>query len=250
MLGHDFHVDHVCSSDLVDMEVVRQRGIRLASGQGANASCVAEHAFALLLGIVRELPRLHAHVVAGKWRPDGTRRQISGKRLGIIGLGAIGLAVARMAEGFRMEVGYTTRRPRPERAYRHFADVRELAAFANVLVVACPGGSATSHMVDASVLSALGPSGYLVNVARGSVVDTAALIGALRSGGIAGAALDVFDDEPNVPAGLRELPNVLLTPHVAGNSLESRAAMFARARANLDAFFAGRPQPGTVEFPS
>lgn len=232
--------------DRIDLPTAKQRGVLLGNGGGANAPCVAEHAVALLLSLVREIPRLHAGVVAGRWRPGGVLHQISGKRLGLIGLGGIGAEVARMAEGLRMEVAYTTRRPRPELPYRHFADLRDLAAYADALIVACPGGEATRHLVGADVLSALGPQGYLVNVARGSVIDTAALVEALRGGGIAGAALDVFENEPEVPGDLCTLENVILTPHVAGNSQESRAAMFARARANLAAFYAGQPLPGAV----
>ena len=233
-------------TDRINLAVAKQRGILLGNGGGANAPCVAEHAFALLMSLVREIPQLHARVVAGQWRPGGVRRQISGKRLGLIGLGGIGAEVARMAHGLRMEVAYMTRRPRPDQPYRYFADPRDLAAFADALIVACPGGPATRHLVNAEVLSALGPRGYLVNVARGSVVDTDALVQALRSGEISGAALDVFETEPEVPAELCALDNVILTPHVAGNSEESRAAMFARARANLAAFYAGQPLPGAV----
>jgi lactate dehydrogenase-like 2-hydroxyacid dehydrogenase len=233
-------------TDRIDWSAARDRGALVANGGGANAPCVAEHAVALLLSLVREIPQLHAHVVDGGWRPGGTRHQISGKRLGIIGLGAIGAEVARMAGAFRMEIGYMTRSPRPDQTYRYFADARELAAFADAIVVACPGGRETYRLVDAEVLSALGPRGFLVNVARGSVVDTAALVRALQGREIAGAALDVFDDEPEVPVELRALENVVLTPHVAGNSDESRAAAFARAQANLGAFFAGRPMPGAV----
>jgi len=233
-------------TDRIDLATAKRRGVLLGSGGGANAPCVAEHALALLMSLVREIPQLHARVVAGQWRPGGVRRQISGKRLGLIGLGGIGAEVARMAQGLRMDVAYTTRRPRPDQPYRYFADPRDLADFADALIVACPGGPATRHLVDAEVLSALGPKGYLVNVARGSVVDTGALVQALRGGGIAGAALDVFDNEPEVPAELCTLENVILTPHVAGNSEESRAAMFSRARANLAAFYAGQPLPGAV----
>jgi len=236
-------------TDRIDMATASRRGVCIGNGGGANAPCVAEHAVALLLSLVRQIPQLHAGVVAGKWRPGGARHQICGKRLGIIGLGGIGAEVAHMAVGLRLEVAYTTRRPRPDLPYRYFADPRDLAAFADAIVVACPGGPATRHLVDAGVLSALGPKGYLVNVARGSVVDTEALVRALRGGEIAGAALDVFENEPEVPADLRALENVVLTPHVGGNSEESRAAMFARARANLAAFYAGQPLPGAVAVP-
>jgi len=235
--------------DRVDMETARQRGVRLGNGSGANARCVAEHSLALLLGLVREIPQLHARVVARKWRRGGVHRQVSGRRLGILGLGAIGSETARLAEAFRMEIAYTARRPRPELPYRYFADVRALADFADALVVACPGGCETHHLVGEDVLAALGAEGYLINIARGSVVDTAALVRALREDAIAGAALDVFENEPEVPAELCALDNVVLTPHVAGNSRESRAAMFERACANLAAFYAGRAMPGAVPRP-
>lgn len=235
--------------DRVDMEEAARRGVCIGSGNGANAGCVAEHAMALLLGLVREVPQLHARVVAGKWRPPGVLRQISDKRLGILGLGAIGREIARMAEGFRMEIAYTARRQRDDAPYRYFARLGDLAAFADALLVACPGGRETHHLVDAPVLDALGPEGFLVNVARGSVIDTAALVRALRDGVIAGAALDVFENEPEVPGDLVGLTNLILTPHVGGNSQESRAAMFERALANLAAFFAGDALPGAVAPP-
>lgn len=235
--------------DRVDLETVRRRGVLLGNGRGANASCVAEHSMALLLGLVRDIPQLHVRVAAGKWRRGGVHQQISGRRLGILGFGAIGSEIARLAAAFRMEIACSARRPRPEQLYRYVADPRALAGFADALIVACPGGSETRHLVGREVLAALGPRGYLVNIARGSVVDTAALVEALRAGAIAGAALDVFENEPEVPAELRGLDNVVLTPHVAGNSQQSRAAMFAQAKANLTAFYAGESLPGAVPIP-
>jgi lactate dehydrogenase-like 2-hydroxyacid dehydrogenase len=233
--------------DRIDMDEAIRRGVRIANGSGANAVCVAEHAMALLLSLAREIPLLDARVRAGRWRPPGLRRQISGKRLGILGLGAIGRNVARMAEGFGMEIAYTTRRPRSELPYRYFPQARELAFFADALVVACPGGPATHHLVDEQVMRALGSEGFLVNIARGSIVETAALARALRGGMLAGAALDVFENEPQVPGELLDLENVILTPHVASNSQESRDAMFEQALANLTAFYAGKPLPGAVD---
>jgi lactate dehydrogenase-like 2-hydroxyacid dehydrogenase len=235
--------------DRVDLRTAKSRGIVLGNASGANAGCVAEHSMALLLALVRRIPQLHARVAAGKWRPRGEHRQVSGRRLGIIGMGAIGREIARMAGAFGMEIAYMGRSRRPELPFQFFAEPAALADFAEVLVLACPGGRETHHLVGKDVLAALGPEGYLVNIARGSVVDTAALVEALRAETIAGAALDVFDNEPKVPAELRALENVILTPHVAGNSIESRAAMFAQARANLAAFFAGEPLPGAVAIP-
>jgi lactate dehydrogenase-like 2-hydroxyacid dehydrogenase len=168
--------------------------------------------------------------------------QVSGKRLGILGLGTIGLEIARRgANGFGMSVGYYNRRARPECGYTYFDNPRALAAESDFLVVATPGGAGTHHLVDAGVLEALGPDGYLINIARGSVVDTDALIAALAEKRIAGAGLDVVDGEPTIPEALKRLDNVVLTPHSAGRSPEAVAATVALFLENATAHFGGKP---------
>jgi len=167
----------------VDVEAARERGIVVTYGAGANASAVADHAFALLLAAMRDIPRFHSLAVTGQWRGDGRSRPIpTGKKLGLIGLGAIGERVARRAAGFEMAVSYHSRTPKPEAPWRYVDSVLRLAEEVDCLVVAVPGGASTFHMIDATVLAALGPAGFLVNVGRGSVVDTEALVAALQSG--------------------------------------------------------------------
>ena len=204
------------------VEHARARGIVLANGAGTNDACVADHAFALLLATVRAIPALDRACRAGVWREAlPMQPMLAGKRLGVLGLGTIGRRIAQRAIGFDMAVGYHNRKPVPDVVHAWFDSAEALAAWCDVLVIATPGGSATRHLVNATVLRALGSGGYVVNVARGSVVDTDALAQALRDGVIAGAGLDVYESEPAPPAPLLDLPNVVLTPHVAGWSPES-----------------------------
>ncbi|WP_186058512.1 2-hydroxyacid dehydrogenase [Burkholderia gladioli] len=220
----------------------RRRGIAIAHGVGANDDCVADHAFALLLATVRGVVRLDAACRAGVWR-DALPMQpnFSGKRIGIVGLGRIGAKIARRAAAFDLEIGYHNRRPREGAEFRYFPAVVELARWADYLVVATPGGADTRHLIDAAALAALGARGFLVNVSRGSVVDTAALAAALRDGRIAGAGLDVYEGEPEPPAELVGLDSVVLTPHVAGTSPEARDRTIELFLENAARHFAGQP---------
>ncbi|MGE8500274.1 MAG: 2-hydroxyacid dehydrogenase [Pseudomonas sp.] len=226
----------------VDLEAARQRGIALCNGAGSNADCVADHAMALLLGAIRDLRRLDVACRAGVWR-DALPMQDSvyGKRLGILGMGAIGEKLAQRAVAFGMPVGYHTRSAKADNPHRYFASARELATWCDCLVVAIPGGAATLHMVNAEVLAALGPKGYLVNVARGSVVDTNALATALREGQIRAAALDVYESEPLPPTELLDLDNLILTPHVGGNSPQALEQSLNLFLDNIDRHFNGQP---------
>lgn len=227
----------------IDLAAARARGIVVTHGPGTNAPSVADHAMALMLALLRDIPRLDAAVKAGEWMGvRWPRPMVSGRRLGILGLGEIGGMVAARAQGgFAMEIAYHNRAPRAGCAHRWLPSARALAEWAEVLLVAAPGGAATRHLVDAAVLEALGPSGYLVNIGRGSVVDQAALVAALAGSRIAGAAIDVVDGEPEVPEALRALPNLIITPHIAGRSPEAILATAALVVANLQAHFAGRP---------
>jgi len=166
---------------------------------------------------------------------------LRGKRLGILGFGRIGSAVARRAEVFGLHVGYHDIRPLGDLPYRSYPTLHDLAAASDILLVACDGRAANRGLVDAGVLAALGPAGFLVNTARGPIVDQPALITALKAGTIAGAALDVFDGEPEVPEALMALENVVLTPHIASSTHETRRAMADLVYDNLAAHFAGRP---------
>jgi lactate dehydrogenase-like 2-hydroxyacid dehydrogenase len=229
------------------VEAARARGIALANGAGTNAVCVADHAMALLLATVRTIVRLDTLTRAGRWRDANQMTPgFSGKKLGLLGLGLIGQQIAKRGAAFDLEIGYHNRRRINDSPYRYFEDACALAAWADFLIVATPGGNDTLHMVDANVLAALGPNGYLVNIARGSVVDTAALLTALEAGQIAGAALDVYETEPDVPQALFAFPNVVLSPHVGGRSPESITATVQRFVENAGLYFAGKPMISAV----
>jgi len=230
--------------DGVDLPAALDRGIPVTHTPDVLNDEVADTAIGLLLCIARRLPQADQYVRTGQWAAKGNMplaRKVSGGRLGIVGLGRIGQAIARRAQAFGMSIAYTARSAKPEQPYQFYPSARELAAAVDFLVVITPGGAGTRHMIDAGVLQALGPNGYLVNVARGSVVDEAALIQALQQGVIAGAALDVFENEPQVPQALRELDNVVLAPHIGSATRETRQAMADLAAANLHAHFAGQP---------
>ena len=218
----------------------KARGIVVANGAGTNDDCVADHAWGLLIAAVRGIAQLDAATRQGVWRTAlPLPPNVSHKRLGIIGLGTIGKKIAQRAQGFEMEVGYHNRTARTDVPYRYFSDVTALAAWADFLVVATPGGAGTQHLVNAPVLQALGPRGYVVNIARGSVIDTAALAHALRTGQVAGAGLDVYESEPAPPAELVALDTVVLTPHVAGWSPEAVQASVDRFMENARRHLAG-----------
>jgi lactate dehydrogenase-like 2-hydroxyacid dehydrogenase len=224
------------------VEHARSRSIVLVNGAGTNADCVADHAFALLLAAVRDMPFLDQATRNGVWRDElPLRPNIAHKRLGILGLGNIGEKVARRAAGFDIEVGYHNRKARAGSPLRYFDTVTALAQWSDFLVVATPGGPGTHHLIDAQVLKALGPQGFVVNVSRGSVVDTAAVAQALTDGTIAGAGLDVYEGEPKPPQALVGLRNIVLTPHLAGRSPEAITASVDNFLANARRHFAGEP---------
>lgn len=224
----------------VDLAAAQARGITVTNGAGVNAPTVADHAMSLLLSVVRDIPQADASVRRGEWRKL-TRPSFEGKRLGILGLGAVGLAIARRAAGFGIEVSYHNRKPRADVDFDYCATPLELASVSDFLIIATPGGGSTRHLIDSQALDALGPEGFVINIARASVIDTVALIEALQQKRIAGAALDVFDDEPLVPDALKSLSNVVLTPHVGGLSPEASEATVQMVADNLLAFFAGQP---------
>jgi lactate dehydrogenase-like 2-hydroxyacid dehydrogenase len=238
--------------EAVDLDAAKSRGIVVANCPDTNAPAVADHAMMLLMAATRHLRRADRHVHEGQWQEQWNVNTptISGKRLGIVGMGHIGGRIAhRAARGFEMEVGYHNRNAISGSPYRHFGSVVELAKWADFLVCSAPGGDATRHLVNAEVLAALGPTGYLVNVGRGPVVDTEALLEALRAKRIGGAGLDVLEGEPQVPKVLPELlafDNVVVTPHVAGRAPEARTAGTALIISNLNAHFAGKPIPSRV----
>jgi len=225
----------------IDVAAARERGITVSNGAGTNDACVADHAMGLLLATVRGIPQLGVALHQGIWRDAlPLPPSVSGKRLGIIGLGTIGKQIARRAAGFDMTIGYHNRSVRSEVPFAYFGSVLELSQWADFLVVATPGGAATRHMINRPVLDALGPQGFIVNIARGSVIDTEALALALREGRVAGAGLDVYESEPLPPAELLDLPNAVLTPHVAGWSPESVAETVRLFLENAGRHFSGQ----------
>lgn len=229
--------------DGVDVAAARERGIAVTHTPNVLNDEVADLAMALVLAVSRRLVEADRYVRGGQWLkgPMPLARKVSGTRMGIVGLGRIGQAIATRAEAFGMSIAYTSRNAKPGVAYRYFPSAEALAAEVEFLVVITPGGAATRKLIDAKVLAALGKKGYLVNVARGSVVDEAALVAALQAGTIAGAALDVFENEPNVPEALFGLDNVVLVPHIGSATWQTRQAMSDLAFGNLEAHFAGRP---------
>lgn len=225
--------------DKIDLDHARERGIQVAGTFGVLSECVADLAFGLLIDAARRITDSDRFVRAERWQagPYPAAARVSGKRLGIVGLGQIGTMVAQRAAGFDMPVRYFGRRVRPGVPFAFEPSLLALAGWSDFLVTTVSGGPDTRHLISAEVLQALGPRGYLINVARGSVVDTGALIDALSTGKIAGAGLDVYDDEPAVPPALLAMDQVVLAPHVASNTRETREALNERTLANLQAYF-------------
>ncbi|MCC2957488.1 2-hydroxyacid dehydrogenase [Massilia sp. IC2-477] len=234
---------HGVGVDAVDLEALHARDIVVTNTPDVLTEDVADLAATLLLTVSRRIPMLDRYVRAGHWlekRPLRPARSLRGKVAGIYGYGRIGQAVAERLRAFGMAIRYYQRSTGPEPALRSDS-LMALAAESDFLVACTPGGAATERSVDAAVLDALGPEGTLVNIARGSVVDEAALVAALRSGRLGAAALDVFEDEPIVPPALWEMDNVVLTPHVGSLTVEARQTMRELCFDNLRAHFAGKP---------
>ena len=226
--------------DALPLESARARGIVVSNTPDVLSECVADMAWGLLLAGARQIPAGDRYARSGRWVKQGKfplGTQVWGKRLGILGMGRIGEAIARRGQGFGMTTRYHNRRPRADLPdYGYEPSLIELARWADFLVVACPGGAATRHLVDAPVLQALGPQGLLVNIARGSVVDESALIPMLRSGAVGGAGLDVFEHEPGVPAELAAIDHVALMPHAASGTRETAGRMSQLVIDNLNAW--------------
>jgi lactate dehydrogenase-like 2-hydroxyacid dehydrogenase len=230
--------------DGIDVQAAAGRGIVVTNTPDVLTDEVADLALGLLLATVREIPRAEAHLRAGLWPVKGPYRltaTLRGRKAGIVGLGRIGKAIAQRVESFGVPVSYHGRRKQPDTVYPYFASLTELAQAVDILIAVTPGGADTKHLIGKDVFEALGPDGIFINVARGSVVDEAALIEALKSGTILSAGLDVFENEPNVPAELIALPNTVLLPHVASASVHTRDAMAQLAVDNVLAWLAGRP---------
>ena len=225
--------------DSIDVAALQQKNIVLSNTPDVLTDCVADLAMGLMIDVSRGISAGDRYIRKGLWGSKqrmGMQVRVSGKRLGILGLGRIGAAIAKRAVGFNMEIAYHNRSKHPESDYAYLPSVEALAEWADYLVVACPGGVATEHLVDAAVLSALGEHGYLINIARGSIVDEQALIQALDNKQIAGAALDVFEHEPKVSQALMENDSVVLTPHIGSATQETRMEMDKLLLDNVAAF--------------
>ncbi len=229
--------------DGIDVAAAQRHGVAVTNTPGVLTDDVADLAFGLLLATARQIPDAQRFVERGDWAGGGYAwtRKVSGGRLGIVGMGRIGQAVARRAAGFDMVVSYTDQMAIEGCPHRFVPGLTALAAESDFLVVCANGGEKTRGMVGAEVLAALGPDGILVNIARGTVVDEAALVAAIEAGTIAGAGLDVFLDEPTVPKALQGRPNVVLTPHMASATHATRKAMGDLVFDNIAAHFAGEP---------
>jgi lactate dehydrogenase-like 2-hydroxyacid dehydrogenase len=236
---------HGVGTDAVDLERAKARGIRVSVTAGVLTEDVADMALGLLLAVARRLAEGDRFVRAGKWPKDRfpLGRKVAGKRLGILGFGRIGQAIARRAEGFGMVVSYTDLHALDAMPQRFVPSLEELARDSDFLVIAASASAQTRGLVGRAVLDAVGPEGILINIARGSIVDEAELVAALQEGRLGAAGLDVFADEPNVPEALFALDNVVLEPHQASATVETRIEMGRNVLANLEAFFAGRSLP-------
>ena len=224
--------------DGIPLDLTRSKGIVVSNTPGVLNDAVCELTIGMLLGLLRRIHAADRFVKEGHWEKGlfPLTRSLSGSRIGIVGMGRIGQELAERLICFKTAIAYCGPRPKPV-PFEYVSSIQALARQSDILILTCPGGPETDRLVNADVLAALGPRGILVNMARGSVVDQNALIQALNDGIIAGAALDVFEDEPRVPQTLRSRDNVLLTPHVGSATEETRVAMTRLAVDNLKAFF-------------
>jgi lactate dehydrogenase-like 2-hydroxyacid dehydrogenase len=225
--------------DTTDVDAAASRGVVVSNTPDVLTDCVADTAVGLMIDALRQFSASERYVRAGRWPAEGNyplTRQVSNTRVGIIGLGRIGSAIAKRLSAFGCAISYHNRREVEGSSYTYVGSPVELAAAVDVLVVAAAGGGGTQKLVSREVIDALGPRGYLINIARGSVVDEEALVSALVDGQLAGAGLDVFADEPNVPEALLSMDNVVVLPHVASGTVETRAAMEDLTLRNLNSF--------------
>ena len=230
--------------DHIDVKWAAAHGIVVTNTPNVLTEEVADTALGLLLCTVREFCQAERFVRAGKWLDKSyplSKASLRDRTVGLVGMGAIGQAIARRLDAMRVPVVYHTRTPRRELAYRHYADLLEMAREVDILLVIVPGGVATQNVINAAVLDALGPGGILINMARGSVVDEPALIKALQDKRILSAGLDVYVNEPNVPKELIEMDNVVLFPHLGSASVHTREKMDQLIVDNILAWAAGKP---------
>jgi lactate dehydrogenase-like 2-hydroxyacid dehydrogenase len=230
--------------DTVDVVHARAKGIRVCNTPSVLDDAVAELAFGLMVALCRRIPQTDQYVRQGRWAREGHHAftgELTGATVGILGLGRIGKEFARRAQAFKMRVVYHGRSEQPFQPYTYYADLEAMARDVDWLVCIAPGGPATQGIISRRVMEALGPKGGLVNIGRGTSVDEPAMVELLQSGGLGGAALDVFVDEPNVPQALFALDNVVLSPHQGSATHKTRWAMGDLVVRNLKAHFAGEP---------
>src|SRR6201986_2684581 len=238
--------------DGVDLKAASERKITVGHSPGANAASVADIAVTLMLAVTRRVLVLDNYVRSGDWaaaKPSPMMRLQAGmpaRKVGVYGMGEIGRKIAARCAAFESEVGYFSR-SRRELPYQYFPSLEALADWCSILMIAVQAGDDTHHVVNADILKRLGEDGYVVNIARGSVIDQQALVEALTDKTIAGAGLDVYAREPQAPGPLTALPNVVLTPHTGGHTLESHRNMQDCVLANLTAYFEGKPLPYAVK---
>ncbi|MFY0618976.1 2-hydroxyacid dehydrogenase [Shimia sp.] len=221
--------------DAIDTGKTNARGIPVSHTPSVLDEEVATTALLLYLSVMRGFVTQANHAKAGRWETQGglpLTRSADGRKIGILGLGRIGKALARKLAPFGAEISYCGRSMQ-DNDYQYFASLTEMARHVDVLICIAPGGASTHHIVNADVMAALGANGVLINVGRGSIVDEIALASALNSGTLGGAGLDVFENEPYIPKTLREMPNVVVTPHIGSATIETRRAMGALAVDNI-----------------
>ncbi len=237
-------------TDAVDLDYARQRGITVTITPGVLTDDVADMAMGLVLATSRRLCLGDGFVRAGKWLKGGMplAAKVTGKKLGIFGMGKIGQAIARRAAGFDMQIGYTDRQQITELPYTYLADLPALAARSDILIVAISGGKNSVGIINQEIFSVMPKHAILINIARGTLVNQDDLISALQNKEIGGAGLDVFADEPNVPQALIAMDNVVLQPHVASATVETRIQMSDIVYENIEAFFNGKAAPTAVEY--
>ncbi|MDQ2065894.1 2-hydroxyacid dehydrogenase [Xinfangfangia sp. CPCC 101601] len=234
--------------DMIDTEAARARGIAVGHTPDVLNEEVADLTMALLLATLRQIPQGNRYLLDGKW-PGGQfplTPSLQGRTIGMIGMGRIGSCIARRLAGFDVPVVYHSRSPRADSPLRHYPDLMEMARDVDTLIAIVPGGPETRHLIDRALLQALGPQGVVINVARGSVLDEEALIGALTKGEILAAGLDVFENEPSPDPRLFNLPNSLVTPHLGSGTVPTRHAMWELVRDNLLRWYQGEVMPAVV----
>ena len=234
--------------DNLPLSYLKEQGIKASNTPGVLNDAVCELAIGMMLALLRQLPEAQEYVKSTAWSkaPFKLTTTLAGKRVGIVGMGRIGQDLAIRLEPFKVNIAYSGPNAKPL-PYTYYSSAKDLAAASDILFLACPATPETDKMINAEVLEALGPSGYLINIARGNVVDEAALLYALQHKKLAGAALDVFENEPNPNPAFLSLSNVLLTPHIGSATSETRIAMTNLAVDNLEAFFNQKPLPSEVK---